>query len=512
MEDRLNVTGTVGIPVEYFLRMAKHDYSSYRNALPREFFQNSSDAGAKNIWVDSDEERRTITIRDDGHGMDLDTLQNKLLVLGGSKKRKGATGAFGKAKELLFFSWEWYEIKTRNLHCYGQGAEYTIGDRSKSEDHNTTECIITIPESENFSYIENAFWHVARKFEIDAKIHYNGNEVQCELHAKTLLKETKWATVYVDDSRNSFYMQARINGQWMFESYTGVDDIGTVIVEINKQSTEILTSNRDGVKSKYHSEFNNLVKEIIKERKDFIKPPVQIVREKISGTGSIKINWHRAKKAVKEVVSNVRATIEMTTEDAIAMLGELVDVFGSRVALLRSNPIAQELSRDPRKVFDFEDRLKFLGYTPDFIVLYDKSRKPRGISDISKVRKLRVLAYIWTEMVKQVLMDIDWVGEFNCGFNFVEDTVASHELDEDGVHYFHINPNNVLKEAGWIKSVFQNKTLLERDLRMSACHEVAHIFEKYHDTDFVSKFHWIHAQTWKSDKIYAAIVKEGLEK
>jgi hypothetical protein len=514
MENRkgVNVTGTVGIPVEYFLRMAKHDYNSHTRALPREFYQNSSDAGATFINVESDEEKRTISITDDGCGMDLDTLQNKLLVLGGSKKRSGSTGAFGKAKELLFFAWESYEIKTRDLHCVGRGAEYTIGDRDPYDNHKLTQCIITVPKEEDFSWMVQQFKYVARDFEIESKIFVNKNEISCHLHKGTFIKEIRWASVYVaQEEMDSSYANIRINGQWMFQVYHGVNNIGKIIVELSKHSTEILTSNRDGIKSEYSSEFNQLLKEVMIERKDFLIPPKSLIREKIKGTGTNKVNWDKAKKRAKEAFSDVLKVISGSKDEIMALMGEAVDIYGSEVNRVRVDPLARMILDNPRKAYDFEDRLSFMGYGPDFVVIYQSDKKPRNITDFGKVRKYRVLAYMWTEIVKQVLLDIEWYGEFVCGFNFVQESQACYEVI-DGVKHFYLNPDLVCAEIGLEKKPLSNKTLLQKDLTMSACHEVSHIKQEYHDADFVQRLHWVFAQTWRSERIYKAIVKEGLTK
>jgi hypothetical protein len=87
--------GQVAVPQEYFLKMAKADYSDWQEALAREFLQNSLDAGASKVEVTIDKTGRTITCVDDGCGMDESTIVEKLLVLGGSKKRAGSVGAFG---------------------------------------------------------------------------------------------------------------------------------------------------------------------------------------------------------------------------------------------------------------------------------------------------------------------------------------------------------------------------------------------------------------------------------
>lgn len=511
-EKRVNVTGTVGIPVEYFLRMAKHDYNSHTKALPREFYQNSSDAGATFINVESDSEKRTITVTDDGCGMDLDTLQNKLLVLGGSKKRSGSTGAFGKAKELLFFAWESYEIKTRDLHCVGRGAEYTIGDRDPYDNHKLTQCIITVPEEEDFSWMVLQFKAVARDFQIDATIYVNQIEIEGSLRRGDLIKEIKWATLYsAMGKRDSTYAHVRINGQWMYSSYHGVNGIGTIIVELSKHSTEILTSNRDGIKSEYSSEFNQLLKEVMVERKDFLIPPKTLIREMIKGSGTVKVNWERAKRRAKEAMSDLTSIIRGSKEDLIDLLGEAVDVFGSEVNRVRVDPLAKILMDNPRNAYDFEDRLSFMGYGPDFVVIYESDKRPYNITDFGSVKKYRVLAYLWTEIVKQVLLDIEWYGEFVCGFNFSEEAQAAHEVI-DGVHHFYLNPNSVCGELEGIINPLSNKTFLLKDLLMSAVHEVCHIRETYHDSDFVKVLHWTYAQTWRSERIYKAIVKEGFTK
>src|SRR5574343_2116131 len=120
------VKGTVGIPKEYFFTMGTRDYTSYESALPREFYQNSIDAGASQITVEFDDEEKTITITDDGCGMDRDIILNKLLVLGGSHKSEGSVGAFGKAKEILYFAWIKYCIRSNYCVVNGENDKFTL--------------------------------------------------------------------------------------------------------------------------------------------------------------------------------------------------------------------------------------------------------------------------------------------------------------------------------------------------------------------------------------------------
>ncbi|MCK5342356.1 MAG: ATP-binding protein, partial [Candidatus Heimdallarchaeota archaeon] len=104
----MNDVAKIVIGSDYFRKNARSDYAS---PLPfvwiREAMQNSIDAGATEIKIST--EGNNITFTDNGCGMDLDVLTHKLLTLGGTKKESGSVGGFGKAKEVLFFSWdEWF--------------------------------------------------------------------------------------------------------------------------------------------------------------------------------------------------------------------------------------------------------------------------------------------------------------------------------------------------------------------------------------------------------------------
>lgn len=60
----------------------------YRNFITilGEAISNSWDAGAKNVWIDIDQEKSTLIIKDDGDGMDSDDFQNRFLKIGYSKR------------------------------------------------------------------------------------------------------------------------------------------------------------------------------------------------------------------------------------------------------------------------------------------------------------------------------------------------------------------------------------------------------------------------------------------
>jgi hypothetical protein len=498
MGKRKVVNGTVGVPKEYFLRMAKHDYTDYLKALPREFYQNSIDAGATRIDVKFNEKQRWIEVVDDGHGMPMEVLKNKLLVLGGSKKREGSTGAFGKAKELLFFSWEKYSIRTRNLSCVGSGADYSIKTLTTSV--KGTKCKVFIPQTEDFMRFITSFRVVARKFQSDCKIFIDGSEVTCKLYRGKLVRSNDWADIYVDvEDRDSYYVQVRINGQWMFQRYTGTD-IGQVVVEFKKSSIEMLTSNRDGIKEEYRNDYDAFLKEVIVEQKQILEPEPIIRKEVIRGNGDVKVNWRKWVERAKEAARNMTSD----TRENIRALADAFDKVGSKV--FREQMAAKLDTTD--YIEDIQDAIVFIGYEPDFVLLYEDGDRKR-VEKYMKSRKAKVLATAWTWIVKQTLIDCDWAGSILCGFDFSKTHRASF-VKEEGIPCFCINPDLLCKEVKEDINPFLNRMYLRNDLKLCAAHEIAHMNNEWHDGEFVSRLEWVQTQTWKSEKTYTTIMNEAL--
>lgn len=110
-------------------------------AFWRELFQNSVDAGAKEIDIRMGTEPRIgsfgrpsnggsiirVVFADDGVGMTEDTIRNVFLEPGRSTKSTGTSvGGFGTARTLLCFSQDRYEIHTNGLVVEGDGSEYIL--------------------------------------------------------------------------------------------------------------------------------------------------------------------------------------------------------------------------------------------------------------------------------------------------------------------------------------------------------------------------------------------------
>jgi len=474
----------VGIPGEYFLKMAKHDYSSYRVALPREFYQNSIDAGATRIDVCWDVEKRMIEVVDDGCGMDKDTIENKLLVLGGSKKAEGSVGAFGKAKELLFFSWARYEIDTLEWKVRGSGAEYSVSKNGQRV--NGTRVRIFIQPEEKFEWLVDTFLGVASRMETRTKIYVNGQRVQCEKYKGTLKKEDAWCSIYQTKCRESAYMSVRIHGIWMFDMYVGSGH-GELVAELKRSSLDALTSNRDGFKSDWRQAAERLVADLLINPNSALKNRSQDVYEKISGSGKVKVSGEKAREILTEVSDRWRIG-----ENVILLLAARLKGEGVVAADERAYTMARQMKGDG--LFKFEDRLRFIGYQPDFIVKYDKA--PARVSRFMETDRAKVLAKLWTETVKQVLLDNEMYLEFTAGFTFVTDEEAEFVRHGEEI-YFLLNPMNV--------GGLSRRWILIEELKDRAIHEIAHCRAPEHDETFVNEMARLRRNTRETRSEYSKI-------
>jgi len=474
------IKGRVSIPSTYFLEMAKHDYESYRHALAREFYQNSIDAGSKNIHVTTDSESSTITVKDDGCGMNFDVLQNKLLVLGGSHKAEGAVGAFGKAKEILFFSWDSYSIRTGTHLVEGRGAEYTITTVPPVKG---TECVIRVQDDENFNFLANKFEEVAERMQTKTKIFVNNDYIKCtHKRGKLVMVVPDVGNIHQVKSRSTVFMQVRINGIWMFSKYVG-DGLGKLILELSGQSTDVLTSNRDSFKWDTNSKMSSLVQDLMINKASALQSNTPTIRQSISGTGKITVGEQVITRA--KTVFNRSGDVKQVLREIITDLEDLSAIQKARIS---NAPKIKENEWD-----DFVDEIKFIGYEPDFVLLhYEGQDKTSFLAS----KKARLLANMWTEIVKQVLIDYKKYLEFTVGFTFDKNAEASIHRDGSEVTIY-LNPDKV--------STSGHRKILMETLKDLAIHEIAHLSHGNHDGDFVDEMAEIRKSTYINDRTYYAI-------
>lgn len=146
----MNSPQILTVPKQFFVEERNKFYANWVEAFPREFFQNSVDAGAKAIRITVDTAPgkgsfgrdphvghvTRFVFEDDGHGMNHSVLENVFFTLGASTKRdeNASVGGFGRARIMQAFSQDRYSIRTRDRFVEGDGPERVN---------------MTVPEAEN---------------------------------------------------------------------------------------------------------------------------------------------------------------------------------------------------------------------------------------------------------------------------------------------------------------------------------------------------------------------------
>ena len=245
----------VEIPENYFFQMARKEYRCWKTALIREFVQNAVDAGASRIRLTYKD--GYLEVRDNGAGMDEETLLENLLTLGGSKKEGQTVGGLGKAKEILYFSWPDWSIRTSDCLVHGKGGTYHL-TKEKGRVKGTRSRV----------YLGEAFPDVIDY--LGAYLNYcslPGVEVTFNKRKITsgALAEKGEAVTTIDGlgtlyenlahTRPQVVVQA--HGLFMFSSHGPLDK--SYIFDITRPSYDCLTANRNGFTGDWQDKFNQVL-------------------------------------------------------------------------------------------------------------------------------------------------------------------------------------------------------------------------------------------------------------
>lgn len=490
---------------------AKKEYNQFWTSMIRELIQNSNDANSTLIAFHLDTRNNILTVRDDGCGMDLDIIQNKLLVIGGSQKADGSVGGLGKAKELLFFSQPNWLITTNQHIIKGNGGEYEIFENSQPI--YGTEINLYQPSSEmgdnEWSTVISSVHAVSARCQLKAKITLAtlNNPIPVELSCSKPRGEKvrtlpEFGHLYFSETLpdgttpESSYMSVTVNGCWMFNKYIG-DYKGHAVFDIDSKlvnPVETFTANRDSLKAEFARKIDHLAEELIIDKKSAIQkkePTTTLIR----GTGEIEVG--PSEREVRDMLDKLGGNEGL--ERFLASIPKDDVLLQSRISSFFSNT---DLSRElDQKVNEF---VHIMNYEPDFIIKEDPDRDLWEHSRIQKFLKsvrASTVIRVWTETLKQVMLDNQIVCRFRAGFIFSNDRAERcQDVFFQGESYL-INPIFVPQTG------IQNKVEFMNYMRTTAIHEITHKSQRYHDENWVLEYHRLEANTWPNHRIYATIGK-----
>jgi len=211
--------------------------------------------------------------------------------------------------------------------------------------------------------------------------------------------------------------------------------------------------------------------------------------EKISGSGKIVLEDEKLKQTM---IAYKNTNLNSQRED---LLLSALSLSSNAINKSRVSDLIQNSGTSP---FDYIDRLKFIGYKSDFVLKYDES-ETENVQKYMKLKRALVVGKLWTEILKQVLLDSEMYISFTAGFMF--DESASFVRKESEI-YFLINPK-VLPDRS-------NPLDLLDELKDCAIHEIGHYHVGYHNEAFVARTEAIRRSIRKSRKIYPKIMSTFL--
>jgi len=474
----------VGISSDYF-KKALNDYSNWKWAIVREFMQNGIDCSSKeiNVEIGYDEilDFTILKVTNDGPSMSQETMEQKLMCIGASTKDgTEETGGFGLAKVVLYLSHNNYSIHSGTNLLIGAGGEYEI---KQVQNFNGTSSFVRIKGNiqhnlaQQFrTFAQFAQWKGILTIKVGNETIISDTGVKkitpCDLHKGCMRKEFSFGKLYTN-RKFSNILVFRINGIPMFTRH--VDFEGCVVVEGNKNSIDLLTSNRDGLKWQYQNEIDSVVNAFTTNRSSIFKQEPEI---EIYGNTLITAGYKTITETQNFVAPETQEPETQEPEDKTSKELDTTMVVASIKTFSKAISQFQEFLEVPTLPADGKR----------FIIFNDSGFKtPEHTRPESMSNYCSKLLQVWTNLIIK-LHDLDENhGEFGVGFA-ISEAIAKHTRIEN-VTYYMINPFEIVEQKrSNSKSLRKRIKFSEKEeLIMYAVHEYTHRYYSGHDERYAAK-------------------------
>ena len=477
----------IAIGPEFFAK-AKNDYARWPWALVREFMQNGVDAGSTTIhWTVAEKDGKTVvTVRNDGEPMDRDVLFGKLLSLGSSGKDFAGSncGGFGKAKEILYFCWDSYQIHTGALLVKGSGATYC---ETSNGFISGTESTIVL-DGLHLADLHSEFKSWCFYAQVDCTMFWNGEQFECNMRKGSPRRDLGFGQVYSNKSTER-RMVIRMQGMPMFVNCTNYDRC--VVVELTGKSDELLTSNRDSLNDSHRWELAEFVTELAVDKRSALKSRQPKYRhydgsrlchrkEGVQVGALLELSGTNEEQPVQPVQDGIKLELVGESESIGVGAGGEIPFHGGG-----ENRAAAFTGHVPVATVRVAVGEEFVIKNETELVIPSYYRPDEDFSSYS-----RKLARIWGRLMVQMHRTFDYEADFAIGFIFTDDgTLAEYEDGKFGVVYY-IAPAKVVEQTlTYSKSWQKQWKLTDRSqLIMSAIHEFLHgRGYGYHDEDYANR-------------------------
>lgn len=507
--------GHIRIGEDYFPSVLR-DYRDWKERWWREAIQNAVDAGAKQItcavqkWDDGSYMVQCI---DNGRGMDRETILTKFLVLGGTTKRaqtpSGAptAGGFGKAKELLLLPWISWQIQSRDVHVSGQGGAYEVESAGGWFDGTAIRAVMP---ADRYTDVPEALAYIGKcnlpgvTFELIGEDDVTPRTVRASLRTGKEIRTFDDKAILYQNKSATFrgLMLVRVKGLSMFTRRVADAVEGTLIMELQRPSIELLTANRDGFSDdSFGWAIDRFVNELAADVKSALRAKKGMIRQRYRGTGMFTADDRQAAEArANWALDQMRSA---AGGGSFVIDGAQADSLANEAAFQAEPTEETELSLAPtvgalRAMMDglkingpahVEAIAKQAAWQPDFYIYVDddaegfrvQSKFEPGKMSPSNVK----LAKFWAELCRFVLIQLGSTVSYGVGWIFSAETAAAFSREE-GERWLLLNPFRNSKLGGDLLSLGNKDDVAW--LYAAAIHECTHMADgvSYHDESFAA--------------------------
>ena len=446
------------------------EYSTWQIAWWREAIQNSVDAGATKIWCSVKRQpdgTRLVRCDDNGKGMDRNTLLTKFLALGetGKTTDSGASGGFGKAKELLLLPWIQWSVQTRTTRVVGVGLPYKLDDIAEREG---TRLEVIMPADNNTS-LSLAMEFVGRCNLPRTRFYFAGDSGEvvgpsAELKPGKLIREIPGKAKLYFSKGGRARLNIRSNGLWMFDRYIEQEVKGSVSVELIGRSIDLLAAHRDGFRdydlaraieaftAELAADVSSATREKDKSRKVYVGTGRFSPRAAKETEAKLALASASAMDLALKMSVGSGSSVQLNTKTVDQVADVLSSDAGAGTATIEAGGIRVGNSPSAAAVViltatpvlgqeHLERMMKQLAWAPDFYVVnnHDQWKPPPGLLPERMNRKMLFLAKAWTEICRYVLIMLNSSADYGVGWLFDKSAGAAY-LREHGQHWLLLNP------------------------------------------------------------------------
>lgn len=450
------------------------DYDRWEMAWWREVIQNARDAkgpGApdgptkieleckEDTYVDPETGESTpamlVVCRDNGTGMDAETLPVAFFKIRGSVKPRGSVGGFGDAKELILAPWLGYEVRTRDNMVRGRHHSlFRPGLVTGQPFLQGTEVKVWMPLTKattpNYAMLLVERCHLP-----GIRVILNGQKLSAALTGGKLVlqepvrlateKEVGQIQIHHQGRSERKGIYVRANGVYMFDMNQFATNLkGIVYVDINAPPRNVFTTKRDQLSAE--STARNTVFEAI--RRITVDPKSALRKERgtrhkieqvFSGTGAFEVREGLAAQIAAEVMAKVKQPTKppksgdlMTVDDAT--IKDAVDAVAEQAANpalsgaqddvdMSPSPASAEIILKNTKFISIEQitsAIRFSAWKPDFYVFQnlDFWRMPAKLHPATMEPKYQKLIRLYAELAKLALCQLGEFRPFGVGWCF----------------------------------------------------------------------------------------------